>query len=82
MALLQITSFDLEPGVRQGDPLSPYLFILAVETMAITIRKNVEIRGIKFGGEETKLLQYADEQFLLNNFSSSCTLLNFYDLDF
>ena len=53
--------FNLERGVRQGDPLSPYLFTLAVETMAIAIRENVEIKGIKLGEEETKLLQYADD---------------------
>ena len=38
-----------------------YLFVLAVETLAISIRTNVKIKGIKIGDEETKLLQYADD---------------------
>ena len=47
--------------MRQGDPLSPYLFVVAVETLALANRQNPEIIGIKIGGDETKLLQYADD---------------------
>ena len=53
--------FALERGVRQGDPLSPYLFVLAVEVLAIAVRQNTCIKGIPINGQETKLLQYADD---------------------
>ena len=35
--------------------------ILAVESLAISIRQNVDIKGIKVGNHEAKLLQYADD---------------------
>ena len=53
--------FILERGVRQGDPLSPYLFVVAVETLAIAVRQNAAIKGITIGKDETKLVQYADD---------------------
>ena len=67
--------FTLERGVRQGDPLSPYLFLLAIETLAISICKNPEIEGIKIGKNETKLLQYADDTTaVLSNLNSANVL--------
>ena len=67
--------FTLERGVRQGDPLSPYLFLLAIETLAISIRKNPEIEGIKISKNETKLLQYADDTTaVLSNLNSANVL--------
>ena len=53
--------FKIGRGIRQGDPLSPYLFVTAVETLAITIRNQESIKGITINGLETKLLQFADD---------------------
>ena len=63
--------------MRQGDPLSPYLFVVAVETLALAIRQNSEIIGIKIGGEETKLFQYADDTTaVLSDIDSAQALFN------
>ena len=57
--------FLLERGCRQGDPLSPYIFILAIEPLAMDIKNNNNIRGIKIKKAECKIGQYADDTFLL-----------------
>ena len=48
-------------GVRQGEPLSPYLFVLAAEILAHIIRDNENIKGFKAMDQCIKLLQYADD---------------------
>ena len=53
--------FEIKRGVRQGDPLSPNLFIIALEILNISIRENKEIIGIKVGNEEIKLNVFADD---------------------
>ena len=61
--------FDVSRGVRQGDPLSAYLFIIALEILAINIRSSENIRGIKLrDGQEVKLTAFADDMttFLLD----------------
>ena len=53
--------FELQRGVRQGCPLSGILFVIAVETLANSIRDNQSIMGIAIKGKEYKLSQYADD---------------------
>ena len=53
--------FRVDRGVRQGDPLSPLLFILSLEVMACSIRQNDKIQGIKIKNEEVKLSLFADD---------------------
>lgn len=53
--------FKLKRGCRQGDPISPYIFILCAEILGKMIRNSNAVRGIYINGKEFKLSQYADD---------------------
>ena len=53
--------FKVGRSCRQGDPLSPYLFIICVEILALKIRKDEKVRGFKLGNYEKKMDFYADD---------------------
>ena len=52
-------------GIRQGCPISALLFILVVEVMANSIRKNDIIKGIQLIDKTIKISQLADDTTLL-----------------
>ena len=50
---------------EKGDPLSAYLFFLALEIMFIQIRNNDQIKGLKINDNIIKLSAYADDTYFI-----------------
>ena len=73
--------FLLTTGVRQGCPLSPYLFLLCAEILGAAVRRDDEVKGIQTYGKECKVSQYADDTTLILNGSLSSVERSFSLLD-
>ena len=53
-------AFPIRSGTRQGCPLSPLLFNIVLEVLAIAIREEKEIKEMQIG-KEIKLSLFADD---------------------
>ena len=74
----KLRAFPLRSGTRQGCLLSPLLFNIVLEVLAIAIRQEKAIKGIQIGKEAAKLSLFADDMivYIENPIDSTKKLLN------
>ena len=69
--------FPIVRGVRQGCPLSTYIFIMCIELLSYKISTTKDIKGIIYTKQEFKKSLFADDaSFILDgSFKSFQTLI-------
>nr|KAF6462356.1 hypothetical protein HJG59_011377 [Molossus molossus] len=60
----KLKAFPLRTGTKQGCPLSPLLFNIALEVLAKATRHEEKVKGIQIGKEKVKLSLFADDMIL------------------
>ena len=60
----KLKTIPLKPGTRQGCTLSPYLFNIVFEVLAIAKRQHKGIKRIQIGKDEVKLSLFADDMIV------------------
>ena len=77
MGVLQLNIFNLEKVAREDDPISTYLFILALEVLFELIKNNYDIRGITIINHTFLYTAVADDStFFLNDLLSFKNLVD------
>ena len=66
--------FCIERGVRQGDPLSPYLYLVCAEVLSIMLRESNQVKGITINNQDFLLSQFTDD-------TAICLDASAYDVD-
>ena len=66
----------LKRSCRQGDPFSPYIFLIVIEALLRKIKQNDSIKGIQIDNVEYKISAYADDTLCyLDGSVNSCRTL-------
>ncbi|GJZ86688.1 RNA-directed DNA polymerase, eukaryota, reverse transcriptase zinc-binding domain protein [Tanacetum coccineum] len=66
--------FSLHRGLRQGDPLSPFLFILVMEALHVAVEDAIDVglyRGVQIRSLHISHLFFADDVLFLGEWSRS-----------
>lgn len=80
----QSAPISVRSGVRQGDPISCPLFLIAIESLAVALFNSELITGVKLSNQTVKCLMYADDTavFIRNQVEADAVkeILDLYNL--